>query len=67
MLCAWTAARARDLRPGMRRHLRAGGKALRGAACGGRAPMLLPGLWDDGTTAAQRPPRRTVSPGYRRW
>jgi hypothetical protein len=55
VLCAWTAARARDLRPGMRRHLRVDGKALRGAARGGHAPMLLPGLWDDGTTAAQLP------------
>jgi len=55
VLCAWTAARARDLRPGMRRHLRVDGKALRGAARGGRAPMLLSGLWDDGTTAAQLP------------
>jgi DDE_Tnp_1-associated/Transposase DDE domain len=55
VLCAWTAARARDLRPGMRRHLRVDGKALRGAACGGHAPMLLSGLWDDGTTAAQLP------------
>ena len=54
-LCAWAAARARDLRPGMRRHLRVDGKALRGAARGGRAPMLLSGLWDDGTTAAQLP------------
>jgi len=54
-LCAWTAARARDLRPGMRRHLRIDGKALRGAARGGHAPMLLSGLWDDGTTAAQLP------------
>ena len=54
-LCAWAAARARDLRPGMRRHLRADGKALRGAARGGHAPMLLSGLWDDGTTAAQLP------------
>jgi predicted transposase YbfD/YdcC len=54
-LCAWTAARARDLRPGMRRHLRVDGKALRGAARGGHAPMLLSGLWDDGTTAAQLP------------
>ena len=55
VLCAWTAARARDLRPGIRRHLRVDGKALRGAARGGRAPMLLSGLWDDGTTAAQLP------------
>ena len=54
-LCAWTAARARDLRPGMRRHLRIDGKALRGAARGGTAPMFLSGLWDDGTTAAQLP------------
>jgi len=54
-LCAWTAARARDLRPGMRCHLRIDGKALRGAARGGAAPMLLSGLWDDGTTAAQLP------------
>jgi DDE_Tnp_1-associated len=54
-LCAWTAARARGLRPGMRKHLRIDGKALRGAARGGRAPMLLSGLWDDGTTAAQLP------------
>jgi hypothetical protein len=55
VLCAWTAARARDLRPGMRKHLRIDGKALRGAARGGTAPMLLSGLWDDGTTAAQLP------------
>ena len=55
MLCAWAAARARDLRPGIRRHLRVDGKALRGAARGGRAPMLLSGIWDDGTTAAQLP------------
>jgi len=55
VLCAWAAARARDLRPGMRRHLRVDGKALRGAARGGHAPMLLSGLWDDGTTAAQLP------------
>jgi predicted transposase YbfD/YdcC len=53
-LCAWTAARARSLRPGMRKHLRIDGKAVRGAAPrGGRVPMLLSGLWDDGTTAAQ--------------
>ena len=55
VLCAWAAARARDLRPGMRRHLRVDGKALRGAVRGGTAPMLLSGLWDDGTTAAQLP------------
>jgi predicted transposase YbfD/YdcC len=55
VLCAWTAARARDLRPGMRKHLRADGKALRGAARGGTAPMLLSALWDDGTTAARLP------------
>lgn len=55
VLCAWAAARARDLRPGLRRHLRVDGKALRGAARGGHAPMLLSGLWDDGTTAAQLP------------
>ena len=54
-LCAWAAARARALRPGMRRHLRIDGKAVRGAARGGRAPMLLSGIWDDGTTAAQLP------------
>ncbi len=54
-LCSWAAARARALRPGMRRHLRIDGKALRGAARGGRAPMLLSGIWDDGTTAAQLP------------
>jgi predicted transposase YbfD/YdcC len=53
-LCAWSAARARSLR-GMRRHLRIDGKAVRGAARGGRAPMLLSGIWDDGTTAAQLP------------
>ena len=53
-LCAWSAARARALR-GMRRHLRIDGKAVRGAARGGRAPMLLSGIWDDGTTAAQLP------------
>jgi hypothetical protein len=55
VLCAWAAARARDLRPGMRRHLLVDGKALRGAARGGTAPMLLSGLRDDGTTAAQLP------------
>ncbi|MGH3247788.1 MAG: ISAs1 family transposase, partial [Trebonia sp.] len=42
------------LRPGMRGHLRIDGKAVRGAAPrGGRAPMLLSGLWDDGTCPAQ--------------
>jgi hypothetical protein len=55
VLCAWTAARARDLRPGLRRHLRIDGRALRGAARGGHAPMLLSGLRDDGTTAVQLP------------
>ena len=55
-LCAWQGARARALRPGMRRHLRIDGKAVRGATPrGGRAPMLLSGIWDDGTTAAQLP------------
>jgi predicted transposase YbfD/YdcC len=55
-LCARAAARARALRPGLRRHLRIDGKAVRGAAPrGGRAPMLLSGIWDDGTTAAQLP------------
>ena len=55
-LCAWAAARARALCPGLRKHLRVDGKALRGAAPrGGRAPMLLSGIWDDGTTAAQLP------------
>ena len=54
-LCAWSAARARALRPGMHRHLRIDGKAVRGAARSGRAPMLLSGIWDDGTTAAQLP------------
>jgi hypothetical protein len=54
-LCAWAAARARALRPGLRKHLRIDGKAVRGAARGGRAPMLLSGIWDDGTTAAQLP------------
>ena len=55
VLCAWPAARARALRPGMRGHLRIDGKAVRGAARGGRVPMLLSGVWDDGTTAAQLP------------
>jgi len=55
-LCSWMGARARGLRPGMRRRLRIDGKAVKGAARGGgRAPMLLSGLWDDGTTAAQLP------------
>ncbi|HUY48330.1 MAG TPA: ISAs1 family transposase [Streptosporangiaceae bacterium] len=55
-LCSWTAARARAQRPGLRNHLRVDGKAVRGAAPrGGRAPMLLSGIWDDGTTAAQLP------------
>jgi predicted transposase YbfD/YdcC len=39
----------------MRRHLRIDGKAVRSAARGGRAPMLLSGVWDGGTTAAQLP------------
>jgi hypothetical protein len=47
VLCAWAAARARDLRPGMRRHLRVDGKALRGAARDGSSPMLLSGIWDE--------------------
>jgi predicted transposase YbfD/YdcC len=56
VLCGWQGARARALQPGMRRHLRIDGKALRGAAPrGGHAPMLLSGIWDDGTTAAQLP------------
>jgi len=54
-LCSWDAARARAQRPGLRKHLRVDGKALRGARRGGRAPMLLSGIWDDGTTAAQLP------------
>jgi predicted transposase YbfD/YdcC len=55
-LCGWVAARARAQCPGLRKHLRVDGKALRGAAPrGGRAPMLLSGIWDDGTTAAQLP------------
>ena len=54
-LCSWAAARARALRPGLRKHLRVDGKAVRGARRGGRAPMLLSGIWDDGTTAAQLP------------
>ena len=55
-LCAWAAARARAQRPGLRKHLRIDGKAVRGAVPrGGRAPMLLSGIWDDGTTAAQLP------------
>ncbi len=55
-LCSWAAARAGAQRPGLRKHLRVGGKAVRGAAPrGGRAPMLLSGIWDDGTTAAQLP------------
>jgi predicted transposase YbfD/YdcC len=55
-LCAWAAARARAQRPGLRKHLRVDGKAVCGAARrGGRAPMLLSGIWDDGTTAAQLP------------
>jgi hypothetical protein len=54
-LCSWAAARARAQQPGLRKHLRIDGKALRGARRGGRAPMLLSGIWDDGTTAAQLP------------
>jgi predicted transposase YbfD/YdcC len=55
-LCAWSAARARAQCPGLRNHLRVDGKAVRGAVPrGGRAPMLLSGIWDDGTTAAQLP------------
>ncbi|MGO9080209.1 MAG: ISAs1 family transposase [Streptosporangiaceae bacterium] len=54
-LCSWAAARARAQRPGLRKHLRIDGKALRGARRDGRAPMLLSGIWDDGTTAAQLP------------
>jgi len=55
VLCAWAAARAVTCGPGMRKHLRVDGKALRGAVRGGRIPMLLSGLWDDGTTTAQFP------------
>jgi len=55
-LCAWAAARARAQHTGPRKRLREDGKALRGAAPrGGRAPMPLSGIWDDGTTAAQLP------------
>jgi hypothetical protein len=39
----------------MRRHLRIDGKAVRGAARGGRAPMLLSGIWDDSTTPPSSP------------
>ncbi len=53
--CARAAARARAQQPGLRKHLRIDGKALRGARRGGRTPMLLSGIWDDGTTAAQLP------------
>jgi DDE family transposase len=55
VLCALDRHPRRDPRPGMRKHLRVDGKALRGAVRGGRIPMLLSGLWDDGTTAAQLP------------
>ena len=41
--------------PACASHLRIDGKAVRGAARGGRPPMLLSGIWDDGTTAAQLP------------
>jgi hypothetical protein len=53
VLCALDRHPRRDPRPGMREHLRVDSKALRGAVRGGRIPMLLSGLWDDGTTAAQ--------------
>ena len=39
----------------MRASSRIDGKAVRGAARGGRPPMPLSGIWDDGTTAAQLP------------
>ncbi|MDQ2874053.1 MAG: hypothetical protein M3Y33_04250 [Actinomycetota bacterium] len=44
-LCAWTGARARRLRPGMRRYLRIDGKAVRGAAPhGGREECTVTGV-----------------------
>ena len=57
-LCSWAAARARAQRPGLRKHLRVDGKALRGARRGGRAPMLLSG---SGTTAPPPPSCRWTS------
>ena len=55
-LCAPGPRPAHGQHPGLRKHLRVDGKALRGAAPrGGRAPMLLSGIWDDGATAAQLP------------
>ena len=52
-LCAWAAARARAQRPGLRKHLRVDGKALRGAAprAAGRR-CCYPG---SGTTALPPP------------
>ena len=60
-LCSWAAARARAQRPGLRKHLRVDGKALRGARRDGRTPMLLSGVWDDGTTAAQLPVQKKTN------
>src|SRR5260370_1318794 len=51
---SWTGARPRARRPGRRKRVRIDGKGGKGGARRGhRAPMLLSGLWDDGTTAAQ--------------
>ena len=47
-LCAWTAARARVLRPGMRRHLRIDGKACGAPPAAGAPRCCCPG---SGTTA----------------
>ena len=60
-LCSWAAARARAERPGLRKHLRIDGKALHGARRDGRTPMLLSGVWDDGTTAAQLPVQKKTN------
>jgi predicted transposase YbfD/YdcC len=60
-LCSWAAARARAQQPGLRKHLCVDGKALRGARRDGRTPMLLSGVWDDGTTAAQLPVQKKTN------
>jgi DDE_Tnp_1-associated len=57
-LCAWIGAIRRAQHPApegvpLYRCLHVDGKAQKGAACGGRAPMLLAARADDGTVPAQ--------------
>ena len=56
VLCAWQGPRDRACGPASAGRCNWQGKALRGAAPGGgHAPMLLSGIWDDGTLPPSYP------------